>query len=310
MTMNLKFNRLTVLGFAELKVYPSGTKKQVTAICDCGVIGTYVLAALKNGNTKSCGCYNRELISSHGMYKTRQYQTWADMKNRCDNLKHKWYPEYGGRGISYSPNWVSFECFWEDMKGGYGDNLTLDRIDNEGDYTFDNCRWAAASLQNHNQRKPRDSSNKFIGVKIAKSCNNISALIKRSGISISLGSYKTEESAAKAYDDASEIIYGDRPNKTTSENDWIFTQIQRRLQDHTEGKSFRCKGSNFSHAVLDENSAVEIFKMANSGEYTQKQIAEKYGVDQSSISAIKRGVSWVHATENIKIPVDTPSHTS
>jgi hypothetical protein len=229
-----KYNRLTIIGEAPMKVFPSGRKRQVKAQCDCGNIKDYVLAALKSGKTKSCGCYNLDKITIHGMNDTRQYQIWADMKTRCDNIKHKWYPEYGGRGISYDKSWAKFENFWNDMKDDYSEDLTLDRIDNNAGYSKENCRWAPSSLQSHNQRKARTSLNTYLGVTYdSDRGTNISARIKRDGETIYLGSYKSEEEAAKAYDDASEIIYGDRPNGTIRSEDQISKQVNERSEEHT-----------------------------------------------------------------------------
>lgn len=295
-----KFNRLTVIGEAPHKVFPSGRKTQVEAICECGTVGIYVLAAMRNGNTKSCGCYNLDRISTHGMYDTRQYQTWADMKTRCDNVKHKWYPEYGGRGIGYQESWTYFESFWEDMKDGYADHLTLDRIDNDLGYSKENCRWAEANYQAHNQRKSKGSKNKYFGVRVDDKCDNIGVRIKRDGKTLHLGTYETEEIGAKAYDDASEIIYGDRPNKTSPKNDWILEKIIDRLDGHARGEKFLSTGSNFKNAKLDESKAVEIYTLAHKGELTQKEIGDKFGVNQSIVSAIKRGALWKEATKEIQ----------
>lgn len=296
-----KFNRLTIIGEAPHKVFPSGRKAQVEAICECGKVGIYVLAAMRNGNTKSCGCYNKERITTHGMNETRQYQTWADMKTRCDNTKHKWYPEYGGRGIGYQESWKSFEAFWEDMKDGYSDDLTLDRIENDLGYSKENCRWTTAPYQSHNQRKSKGSKNKYFGVRVDDKCDNIGVRIKREGKTLHLGTYETEELGAKAYDDAAEIIYGDRPNKTLAENDWIFEKVVARIEGHSKGEKFTASGSTFKNATITEEQAVEIYLLAHEGVLTQKQIAAKFGIIQCMVSAIKRRASWAAATKDVEI---------
>lgn len=299
-----KFNRLTITGEAPCKVFPTGRKTQVEAVCECGNTGVYVLATLKNGNTKSCGCYNKDRITSHGMYNTRQYQTWADMKTRCDNVNHKWYPEYGGRGITYIESWSSFENFWEDMRDGYEDHLTIDRIDNDLGYYKENCRWAEPKYQSHNQRKSKGSKNKYLGVRVDDKCDSIGARIKQEGRNVYLGSYLTEEIAAKAYDDASEIIYGDRPNKTEPSDDETLKLVKDRLDGIANGLSFRATGSAFKNAVLNEEQAVEIYLLAHKGELTQKEIAAKFGIIQCMVSAIKRRASWAEATKDIEILLD------
>lgn len=297
-----KFNRLTILADGGHIVFPSGRKVQVEAQCECGVIKKYTLANLKNGNSKSCGCYNLELLITHGMHKTRQYQCWADMKTRCDNVDHKWYPSYGGRGIDYQESWKQFENFWDDMREGYQDDLTLDRIDNSAGYSKDNCRWSDSSIQSHNQRKSAGSKNKYIGVKKHKTCNYIGASIRVDNKSATLGSYDSEEVAAKAYDDASEILFGDRPNGTDHIEDDLWFKIIQRIKDHREGKKFRPTGSDFKNARHNEDSIISIYKFIHSDEgklLTQKQIGAIYGITQADVSAIKAKRVWKKALEDV-----------
>lgn len=296
------FGELTVLGEAERWVYPSGdTRRRLLCSCTCGSEPKeYMINAVVGGNTTSCGCVNLARITTHGMHKTRQYQIWADMKTRCDNVKHAWYPDYGGRGIKYPESWKSFESFWEDMQEGYEDHLTLDRRENDESYSKENCRWATAPYQSHNQRKSKGSKNKYFGVRVDDKCDNIGVRIKRDGKALHLGTYETEELGAKAYDDAAEIIYGDRPNKTLPENDWILEKVTARLIGHANGEKFRASGSTFKNATINEEQAVEIYLLAHEGALTQKQIAAKFGVIQSQVSAIKRGASWAHATKEIR----------
>lgn len=293
-----KFNRLTIIGEAPYKVFPTGRKTQVEAICECGDVRIYVLASLKNGNTKSCGCYNRDKITTHGMNETRQYQTWADMKTRCDNVKHKWYPEYGGRGIFYDPKWVKFESFWEDMAEGYADNLTLDRIDNDGPYCKENCRWTDSYTQGHNQRKARNSKSKYIGVIV--SGKYINSRIKLRSKNVHLGTYESEELAAKAYDDASQIIFGDRPNKTEDVKDWISEKVSVRIEGVINGMSFTAKGSSSGTAKLTDEQALEVYRLAHEGNIKQKDLAKMFGINQTTVSSIKRGDSWAHVTKHEK----------
>lgn len=295
------FGELTVICEAPIYTYPSGRKRRrLLCSCSCGSEPKeYMINAVVGGNTTSCGCVNLARITTHGMHNTRQYQTWADMKTRCDNVKHKWYPEYGGRGIGYQESWASFEVFWEDMKDTYQDHLTLDRIDNDKSYSKENCRWAEANFQSHNQRKSKNSKNKYLGVRIDSKCDSIAARIKRNGKTVYLGSYETEAIAAKAYDDASEIIYGDRPNKTEPYIDDVLSLVKERLDGNEKGISFKATGSAFKNAVLDEGKAVEIYILAHEGILTQKQIAEKYDIIQSMVSAIKRRASWKEATKEI-----------
>ena len=87
----------------------------------------------------------------HGMNRTRPHRIWGAMKKRCKNKKNISYQWYGGKGIKVCERWQSFENFWEDMKEGYSDELSIDRIDGTKDYMPGNCRWATAQQQTDNR---------------------------------------------------------------------------------------------------------------------------------------------------------------
>lgn len=125
--------------------------------CDCGNKLNVVGKSLRNGNTKSCGCLQKERVREvntiHGKRKTRLYSIWHDMLRRCENPKVVSYKLYGYRGIKICEKWHDFQSFYDwAMENGYADSLTLDRIDCDGNYEPKNCRWVSMKTQQNNRR--------------------------------------------------------------------------------------------------------------------------------------------------------------
>lgn len=122
--------------------------------CDCGVIREVCGNTLKNGDSTSCGCFHSELMSkifrSHGKTGSRAYRIWQNMLNRCRREKDEFWHRYGGRGIKVCDRWQVFENFLKDM-GEPEPGMQLDRVENDGDYSPDNCRWATVKEQAQNR---------------------------------------------------------------------------------------------------------------------------------------------------------------
>lgn len=222
-------NELEVVSPAAPHVYPNGTKRrQFNMKCHCGNMFVANINNLRSGNTTSCGCGRK----THGMHDTRQYQCWADMKTRCDNVEHACYKDYGGRGISYDLKWKTFEGFWEDMHHGYSDELTINRVGNDGNYCKDNCIWDTQTNQNHMRRKREGTFLSTIGSVFDHRDCKMYARIAYDGSRIHLGWYETEAEVAEAYDMASEVLYNDRPNKTNSTRDAVASKVSMFLKRH------------------------------------------------------------------------------
>lgn len=146
-----KFGRLLVISKAPKK---EGTRHVYwNCKCDCGNERAVYANHLRSGVQVSCGCFARDKHTSHGLSRSPEYNAWAQMIQRCENPKNPKYPRYGARGILVSPEWHDFETFYSDMGDSAG--LTLDRIDNDGNYEKGNCRWTTYAQQNSNHSRNR-----------------------------------------------------------------------------------------------------------------------------------------------------------
>ena len=151
-----RYNKLTIVKEVDPRIEKNGKKKRKFEVkCDCGNTKFVMLAKIRNGSTKSCGCF-RGTNSTHGHTKgnknTPTYNSYIGMKQRCYYTKHKFYDNYGGRGIEIFQPWLDcFENFLKDM-GERPEGHSIDRIDSDGDYTPDNCKWSTHSEQMKNRR--------------------------------------------------------------------------------------------------------------------------------------------------------------
>lgn len=200
-----RFGRLVVKGLAP-KSHRTGTMWECQ--CDCGNIKVVQHSDLGH-RTNSCGCLAKDTIQTHNMSKTRPYKIYQNMLKRCFYSKDEYtYSNYGGRGITVSDEWLTFEGFWADMEIGYSSELELDRIDVNGNYCKENCRWVNKSLQGFNKRKESRNTSGKTGVSYYKSRNQWEAYITVDSKLIKLGYFNIFDDAVKAREEAELKYFG------------------------------------------------------------------------------------------------------
>lgn len=216
------YSRLTILKSFGPERDTTGTiRHKVECLCECGNICISRYDALVEGKTNSCGCYHKDIVTlnstTHGMSRTAIYSRWQGIKDRCFNPFATGYENYGGRGITVQKEWLEFEGFYQDMAEDFSEEKDIDRIDYNSDYSKENCRWVLRDVGNHNKSKDSNCTSEYKGVYWDKSKELFVARLYRNGEKLLSKYFKDEHKAALEYDNKSEEVYGDRPNKTSKE---------------------------------------------------------------------------------------------
>jgi hypothetical protein len=193
-----RFGLLVVIREVGTKKYPGakdgrGSYRAFLCQCDCGKKVETSLGHLRSGHTRSCGCAK----SANKITELREYKVWQSMKQRCSNPKNRKYENYGGRGIQICDRWTkSFRAFYEDM-GGCPEGMSIDRIDNNGNYEPSNCRWATPSQQMNNTRAVKFIAYKGESLSISEWARRLN--VDRSNISRRLSAGETGDSIIQYY---------------------------------------------------------------------------------------------------------------
>ena len=180
----------------------------------CGIEFESAVSYIKNG-TKSCGCFT--LNRTHSLTGHPLFKTWQNMKNRCYNPKFKQYEDYGGRGITVCEEWLDARNFvdWVENKSNWEVGLTLDRIDNDKEYSPDNCTFSTRTIQSVNQRQQSNNTSGYVGVTWAKARGKWSARVQIFKRGKHIGYYLSKEEAVQARDNY--IIENNLPHKLSTD---------------------------------------------------------------------------------------------
>lgn len=198
----------------------SKTKKRYGLYrCECGQNFKAHIGSVKDRLTTSCGCYQKQRVraasETHGFSNHKIYDVWVAMNARCFKQNHPSYKDYGGRGITVCDRWKNVALFIEDMYPTFEKGMTLDRINNDGNYELSNCRWTTREVQTSNTRIIKSTNTSgYRGVTFHKRAKKWAASISVAYKQKYIGLFNTAIEAAKAYDNY--IIENNLPHTCNS----------------------------------------------------------------------------------------------
>lgn len=205
-------SRLTLIKYLEPKITGKTKKKKRYGLyqCSCGNIKEILRISVTTGKTNSCGCLKKEQMTTHGLTNHKLHSVWHSIKQRCLNKNATGYNSYGGRGITICDEWSSdFMSFYNwAISNGWSDGLQVDRINNDGNYEPNNCRFVtpAKNCEVGRQRKPNNNKSGWVGIGWDKKSNKWKSRLSY----IELGRFKTIEEAIEARIKKEIEIYGEQ----------------------------------------------------------------------------------------------------
>jgi len=201
-TLNIlgeRYGQLVVIS----EILPRSHTRKYKCKCDCGNFSDVWQTSLRNGTSQTCGHGVAEAATTHGGTYSPLYNHWRSMKGRCYTPTAGSYANYGVRGIIVCDEWKEYFIVfaaWANANG-YKKGLSIDRIDGNGNYTPNNCRWVTTQIQGRNRKKRSNSSSQYTGVSFQSSRNKwIATAMGINGKRLNLGRFTNEVDAAKARD--------------------------------------------------------------------------------------------------------------
>lgn len=207
------YNDLTVLYKTQEYSRKHNKKERWMCLCVCGDRRDYQIDNVISGNSKRCVVCRRNNRIIHGegvrtVKKSNTYNSWLSLKERCRNPNSVSYHNYGGRGITYNPDWEDYTKFLEDM-GQCPEGYSIERVDVNGSYCKPNCKWATRAEQSYNRRKDPRNSSGVEGVSFRKDTGKWTAYIDKEGVRTRGGCFDTKEDAIQKRRELEILLYGE-----------------------------------------------------------------------------------------------------